>query len=292
MTKSINLNALQIFAMAAELGNFQRAADALNLSHGAVSQRIKGLEEALGTRLFDRAARGVRLTAAGAAYHDEIAAPLARIEAATRALHEADRPITFRVGPSFATRWLMPRLARFRAAHPDLSITTDVQETALAHPLGPNELAILPGELVPKTRDLELRPLVELSFLAVCHPDLPRPPGALSLAQILALPLLQDAKRRWEHLITAEGFPGPATLLNFDRSALALDAARNGHGVAMAPRHLIDDALAAGDLVTLWQAPAPTGEALYLCWTSEHGRARGLRRTLGWVLAEFGQPPL
>lgn len=292
MPTPLNLNALRVFDVAARLGSFQHAADALHISQGAVSQRIKALEEVLGLRLFERAARGVTLTPSGAAYHAEIVEPLARIETATRHLLQQDRPITFRVGPSFATRWLMPRLARFRAAHPDLSVTTDVQEAVLNQPLGRHELAVLPRELMPQTPALETRELTRFELLAVCQPELPRPSGALELETILTLPLLQDAKERWARLIADQGLAATPGYLNFDRSALALDAARNGHGVAIAPRHLVETALETGELITLWRDPAPSEETLHLCWARAHAQERKLRRALDWVLAEFGQPPV
>lgn len=292
MSPPVNLNALRVFAMAARLGSFQDAAGALHISQGAVSQRIKALEESLGTRLFDREARGVTLTPAGAVYLGEIGDALAQIETATARLLQRDPPITFRVGPSFATRWLMPRLARFRAAHPDLSVTTEVQEAAVTQTLGRHELAILPGDLVPTAPSLETRALTRITLLAVCHPDLPRPSGPLELDQILALPLLQDARQRWVRLAASRPATPAPTLLNFDRSALVLDAARSGHGVALAPRHLLETALKTGELVALWRDPAPSEETLHLCWHRAHGTERGLRRVLDWVLAEFDLPPL
>ncbi|MEP4194309.1 MAG: LysR substrate-binding domain-containing protein [Aliishimia sp.] len=86
-------------------------------------------------------------------------------------------------------------------------------------------------------------------MLAVCSPDFRRPDRPMGLETLLTLPLLQDAHRRWEKLIKATGHRSPHKLLNFDRSALALDAAIGGHGIAIAPSYMIGADIRSGRLV-------------------------------------------
>lgn len=137
-----NLNALRVFAFAARHGSFQKAAGMLNISHGAVSQRIKRLEEELGVKLFVRHARGVALTSQGERYFRSVDNSLAILDAATVDLRKASDRVTFHLGPSFASKWLMPRMEQFTVQFPDIPVTTEVHDTPLERDLGRNEIAI------------------------------------------------------------------------------------------------------------------------------------------------------
>ena len=107
---------------------------------------------------------------------------------------------------------------------------------------------------------------------------------------MLSFPLLQDAHRRWERLIGSMGYRAKNGLLNFDRSALALDAAINGHGIAIAPSYMIDAVLAEGRLVELWRNPESSGEYLFLSWVKQHRPSSPVNRTVSWILSEFELP--
>lgn len=115
-----NLKSLHVFAAAARYGNSQRAAEGLNLSHGAIFQRIKQLEVDLGVVLFERRARGVALTPDGETYRDAVDAALSILATAQAGLHRATNQITFHIGPSFASKWLMPRMKSFAVMHPQI----------------------------------------------------------------------------------------------------------------------------------------------------------------------------
>src|SRR5512133_592999 len=125
------LHALQGFVAAARGGNLTRAADAMHLTVSALSHQIRGLEEHVGQRLFTRTPRGVALTADGQQLYDRVAP---HFDALEQALHpyRARRQdvLTISLMPSFASSWLLPRLPRFLAAHPQLEInlqsTTDL----------------------------------------------------------------------------------------------------------------------------------------------------------------------
>ena len=289
--RQVNLNALRVFATVAEHGNLQRAAETLNLSRGAVSQRIKQLELDLGTPLLVRGARGVSLTPAGERCRVAMNEALAIIETALVDALGEDGRITLHLGSSFATKWLMPRMAQFRARFPAVSLATEIHDRVLDRDLGRGEIAVWPGTGPDPNPAHHARHLTELRLAAVCGPDFLRPDWPMGPETLLTLPLLQDAHRRWERLAEATGQRPAHAPLNFDRSALALDAAANGHGVAIAPSHLIEADLAAGRLVEIWFPPEPSSEHLFVSWAKDQGNGWHLRRVVDWMLAEFGQDP-
>src|SRR5436853_1369485 len=120
------LSALRPFEAAARLESFSKAAAELHLTHGAVSHQVRALEEHLGTPLFARHGKRVTLTAAGRAFAERVRASLEELAAAAESLRarREDR-LTVSVLPSFASRWLMPRLIRFMDANPQVAVTVD-----------------------------------------------------------------------------------------------------------------------------------------------------------------------
>ncbi|MXQ08102.1 LysR family transcriptional regulator [Alphaproteobacteria bacterium GH1-50] len=286
----MNLNALRVFTVVAEHGNLQRAADRLNLSRGAVSQRIKQLEVDLGTVLLERGARGVALTEDGERCRAAMVEALSLIETALSGIGDKDGTITIHLGSSTATKWLMPRMDRFRAEFPDVALTTEIHETRLRRSLGPNELAIWPGS-APDGNPAHLScVLTEIRLVAVCAPSLARPAGTLDTAALLALPFLQDANRHWDRLVEESGAKKQAKPLNVDRSALALDAAINGHGVAIAPAYMVEADIARGRLSEIWSDPEPPRQQLYLSWSREDLGHRTAGKVVDWIRAGFGHP--
>src|SRR5688500_5879157 len=117
------LHGLQGFVAAARSGNLSRAAESMHLTVSALSHQIRGLEERLGQRLFVRGARGVELTADGQCLFDRVSPHFDAIEQALQPYRaRRDDVLTITLMPSFATSWLVPRLPRFLAAHPQIEI--------------------------------------------------------------------------------------------------------------------------------------------------------------------------
>ncbi|KUP94558.1 LysR substrate-binding domain-containing protein [Tritonibacter horizontis] len=285
--KHVNLNALRVFAVAASTGNLQRAADALNLSRGAVSQRIKQLELDLGVTLFVRGGRGVSLTAEGARCHRAVEEALAILETAFVGLKDGGDRLVLHLGSSTAAKWLMPRMAAFAAKFPNISLTTEVHERILPRSLGRNEIAIWPGKAPDTNPAHHCRCLTEIRLVAVCAPAFAMPDLPLGLETLFDLPLLQDSHRRWETLMKATGQGKVTRVLNFDRSALALDAAISGYGIAIAPRYMIQTDLQAKRLVEICDLPELSGDKLFISWSRDHLGQQRIRRIVGWIEAEF-----
>ena len=123
------LNTLTAFRSVAELQNLRAAADVLHLTHSAVSQQIRGLEEQLGFELFERRGRRVVINAAGEALLRSVQAALAQlddgVQAAAAAASGSAQRLRVTVLPSFAQRWLLPRMGRWRERHPELAVEID-----------------------------------------------------------------------------------------------------------------------------------------------------------------------
>lgn len=285
--KNVNLNALRVFSVVASHGNLQRAAEELNLSRGAVSQRIKQLEIELGVVLLVRGARGVSLTPEGERCHAAMDEALAILGTALVSIGEGSDRVTLHLGSSTATKWLMPRMDALAAEFPNVSLTTQVHEQILSRSLGRNEIAIWPG----KARDMNpahgSRRLADIHLVAVCSPDFLRPDWPMGLETLLTLPLLQDAHRRWEKLIRETGYGDTHKLLNFDRSALALDAAIGGHGVAIAPTYMVENDLRLKKLVEIWIDPDPSDDGLYVSWAKDHMGQTRIKRIVDWIASQF-----
>src|SRR5512143_1506721 len=118
------MQALRAFEAAARERSLTRAAEALHLTHGAISHQIKALEADLGVRLVERAGRGIRLTDEGERFAARVRVAFAELAAAVNEMSARANPRQLRVSvvPSFAARWLLPRIGRFLAAHPDVDL--------------------------------------------------------------------------------------------------------------------------------------------------------------------------
>lgn len=285
--KNVNLNALRVFSVVASHRNLQRAAQELNLSRGAVSQRIKQLEIELGVILLVRGARGVSLTPEGERCHTAMEDALAILDTAFVSIGEDGDRITLHLGSSTATKWLMPRMDAFGAKFPNVSLTTQVHDQVLARSLGRNEIAIWPGKTHDTNKAHGSRRLADISLIAVCSPDFLRPDWPMGLETLLTLPLLQDAHRRWEKLIHETGYGDTHKLLNFDRSALALDAAIGGHGIAIAPTYMVENDLRSKKLVVAWADPDPSNHGLYVSWSKDHLGQMRIKHIVDWIASEF-----
>ncbi|MEL7261867.1 MAG: LysR substrate-binding domain-containing protein [Pseudomonadota bacterium] len=287
--RHVNLNALRVFATVAAHGNLQRAADALNVSRGAVSQRIKQLELDLGTALFERGARGVSLTPDGERCRVAVDRSLALLETTLSDIGAGRDRITLHLGASTATKWLMPRLAAFSQAFPQVTLATEVHDRPLSRSLGRNEIAVWPGRAPDPDPAHRSRHLTGIHRVAVCSPDLARPAGPLTLGAILTLPLLQDAHRHWDRLIRATGSDAPHRVMNFERAALALDAAMGGHGVALAPGYMVSGDVGAGRLIEIWADPDPSGQGLFVSWGKDHLGETRVAQIVDWIATTFRQ---
>lgn len=274
-----NLNALRMFDAAARHLNFGRAAEELHLTQGAVAQQVRRLEADLGHKLFHRHARGLTLTDTGRSYHAPVSQALALVREATDKLAPAVQRVTLSVPPSFASKWLVPRLPEFEAAHPDIDLRIVAEESLTDFKRDGIDIAIRQGGK-PQESGLNsaLLSLVDLVAVAKADTALPlsEPPELADLAQ---LTLIQDGHRHWDMLLRQEGLEATGRMLQFNQTALAMDAALNGQGIALVPRIF----LGGQPLDVLWQAPRLEDQGFYVLWPSAKGRAKAV---VDWLLRQ------
>ena len=252
------LNAVRAFEAAARHGSFKNAAAELGVTHGAVSRQIHLLEQWLGApALFERLARGVALTAGGAALLAEFGPALDRIAAAARQHRErrgGPMATVLRVNAlaTFSLRWLLPRLRLFREAHGDIEVQlTTANESVDALP-EEYDVVIRGG---PDTfHGFVSRPLLTERRLPVCSPIMTENHQLSTVSDLERHTLIHVSTmpRLWHDWLTEAGYTGlkPRAILTLDHFYLSIQAAIDGLGVAMGPTALVSDDLTAQRLVT------------------------------------------
>ncbi|MBK5415733.1 LysR substrate-binding domain-containing protein [Pseudomonas sp. TH31] len=249
------LNAVRAFAAAARHQSFSRAAEELHVSHSAVSRHVKLLEEHLGVLLFERRTRQSSLTPAGQAFYEHVSLALAQIANAAASLKSGRRvrKVKINVRPSFAVRWLIPRLPAFMALHPD------IQPEVVTSTLPPDQtrerfdVVIRRGEADWAT-NLQPQVLLDDEIILVAAPSLIQNTAFNSPGDLLKHTLLTGRTRRrdWQdwarHADIAIRRDQP--VLKFDHLHLVLQAAVDGLGVALCPTSLLGKDLASGRLIS------------------------------------------
>jgi DNA-binding transcriptional LysR family regulator len=277
------LDLLVGFEAAARLLSFTKAGEELFLTQSAVSRQIKELEEQLGVPLFERRHRALALTEAGRQYYASAAQVLAMMREATERLRvhaKRRQPVSVTTTNSFASLWLIPRLAGFTSKHPgvDVRITAETRvqdlerdglDLALRHGpaslAGPNAVRLFGEKVFP-----------------VCSPKLVKKIPLVKPADLAKHCLLQyddpEGRHPWLHWKTwleVERIADlrPAGTLTFSGYEQIIPAAAAGHGVALGRSPLVKDLLAAKELVAPFKSTADPARA-YFAIVSRHAAAR------------------
>lgn len=238
------LNALRAFEAAGRHLSFASAAQELRVTQGAVAQHVRGIEARLALRLFERHARGLRLTEAGQRYHDQIARAFRLMESATRDLRPIGRSVTISVTPSFASKWLIPNMPDFTAQHPEIDLRVLATEALSQFQTDGVDIVVRHGGS-RRLAGLETRMLFTGEAIAVCAPDLPG-------EGLSGRTLLHNSLDLWPAFLeTVMGQDRPEYLAGprFSQITLAIEAALAGQGVALASRFLVARDLRQGRLV-------------------------------------------
>lgn len=254
-------SALMAFEAAARHGSFARAADELALTEGAISRQIGRLEAFLGVTLFERVGNRVRLLPNGERYAVQVRESLDRLERDSQYLmgQPSDgASLDIATLPTFATRWLIPRLARFRDLHPNIIVH-------LAERMEPFVLAGSGFDAAihfehPAWTGMRTHRLLHETLVPVCHPALlGRGEGAVSLDELPRLHRRQNPDA-WERYALESGIvlTNPAVGARYDLHSMQIEAAVAGLGVALVPRLYIEKELAEGRLVAPW----PDGQSI------------------------------
>lgn len=256
------LNGLRAFEVAARHLNFRLAAEELGVTQGAVAQQVRGLEARLGLQLFSRQNRALALTDAGRGYVANIRRAFELIADATEVLRPEPAHLTISVTPTFATKWLIPRLPDFNAAHPGIDLRIVASDRIANFQTDAVDLAVRHGR-PPFGPGLTSGLLFEQVILAVASPQVAE---GLKLG-LNGLTLLHDSHDLWPQFLGIafpQGAPPVQKNTRFNQTALAIDAAIAGQGVALAGRFLVAEDLASGKLVQVLDAELLTGSDFYL----------------------------
>ncbi|MGE7994016.1 LysR substrate-binding domain-containing protein [Pseudomonas sp. NPDC089554] len=283
------LNALRVLEVVSRHLNFRLAAQELGVTQAAVAQQVRGLEANLGLPLFERLPRGLGLTDAGRAYSASVRAALAMIDDATRLLRPAAQHLTVSVTPTFAAKWLMPRLGHFAEAHPDIDLRLLASDRLSHFHTDGVDLAVRHGQ-PPFGTGLNAELLMAPPIVAVASPALLAQKGKPSdFESLQRFTQLHDAHDFWP-LVSATLFqqPGASTAkhMRFNQTSLAVEAAINGQGIALASLAFVDEDIANGRLVQVFDRQLALDKGFYLVWPRKARASEALAVVRAWLMAQ------
>ncbi|NZA25993.1 LysR family transcriptional regulator [Luteimonas sp. SJ-92] len=289
-TRADWLPALAAFESAARHQNFAHAAEELHLTASAVSHHVRKLEARMGVPLFQRHARGVSLTAEGRQLADAAGSAITDIDGVVQALRSRrDERHVVRVTTlhSLTHSWLLPRLADFAAAHPDLRVHVDTEVALTRFDDGGPDLGIRHGP--GHWPGLSSRHLMDETMFPVASPSLPGLSRIRGAGDIAALPLLADNNRQgWHDWFRHAGHHGVRIDPHyvFSDSTDVLEAAAHGLGIGLARQRIVAPWLENGRLRQL-PGPEMTGRFAYYIVHPSHRRLRPEAQALAdWMLAQ------
>ena len=223
------MQALRALEAAARTGSLTRAAESLSVTHGAISHQIKALEALVGVPLIERAGRGMRMTDDGERLATRVRAALADVADALREVSERNNPRQLRVSvtPSFAARWLLPRLGKFLARHRDIDLDVRSSNALVDFRRDDTDIAIRHG--FGGWPDVHAEHILSDAYFPVCSPRL-APKLPRSPAELARYTLLRSDDEWWKPWFDAVGldWAEPARGPIFNDSALMLQAAVEG----------------------------------------------------------------
>lgn len=285
------MNALRAFEAAARHLNFRLAAQELSVTQAAVAQQVRGLEAYLGIKLFERLPRGLRLTDQGQAYLPDLRRAFDLIASATAALRTGPERLTISVTPTFASKWLIPRLPLFVEAHPLVDLRILATESVSDFRRDDVDIAVRQGN-PPFGPDLVSDLLFKQEIIAVRSPAR----GAhgtewLDVAELKSQVLLQDAHDLWPRFLNQTQkleVPAGARKLRFNQTSLAIDAAIAGQGIALVSRFLVEPELTTTRLVQALPGSLQGAADFYVVAprTPRHGESTEMLRQ--WLLEQRG----
>ncbi|PUA20381.1 LysR substrate-binding domain-containing protein [Glaciimonas sp. PCH181] len=282
--------ALTMFEAAARHQSFTHAGAELSITQSAVCRQIDSLEEFLGVKLFRRSRRGVLLTNAGERYSKTVRATLDAMERDTLSFMAnggASSALELAVVPTFATRWLVPRLARFQQAHPGITVHLTPQTRPFMFSDTAFDAALLAGGAGwPGTG---ARLLLHETLIAVCSPSLV-PDCTMTPAQMALLPLLQQGTRPyvWRQWFSSLNLSVERDVVGarMELFSMLIEAAIHGLGAALVPRFLVEAELADGRLVEPVRHSLASDRSYYFIYPEHKADDPVLTAFLQWIIHE------
>ncbi len=289
---------LVVFEAAARHRNFTRAAEELSVTQSAVSRQIQLLEDFLGSPVFQRHARGLELTREGERLHRAVAMGLEHIANVASDIRRNKGPAELTVATSvtFASYWLMARLAKFRAAHPEIELRLVASSPVYDLTAAGIDIAVRygsgewPGVDAVRLFDDEIWPVCSSAYLASRPPI--TSPQALPGETLLHLSKFDRNWVTWESFLETVGVSGPVTGRGhiFDNYMVLIQAALRGEGIALCGRRLAEDFIAQGDLVRPLDITMKSERGFYLLTPREGAMSRAARLFHDWLIEEARRP--
>ncbi|MEO8546646.1 MAG: LysR substrate-binding domain-containing protein [Betaproteobacteria bacterium] len=287
-----SLQALACFDAAARHESFTRAAQELALTQSAVSRQISGLEQYLDQALFRRTRHGVALTERGTAYARQIAPRLQALERDTlEAMSGQGAGQTLRLAavPTFASRWLIPRLPQLAREHPELVVHIDVQTRPFLFADSDFDAALYAGtaQQIRNWAGTRSHLLLVEQLMPVCAPTLLPAERMCTPAQLAEMPLLQQSTRphAWRQWFQSASTDAPLALAGsrYELFSMTVAAAVHAMGVALVPRLLIEQELASAQLVQACTHILAAQRGYYLVTPENASDKPALTTFLGWL---------
>lgn len=283
--------ALSSFEAAARHQSFTRAADELAVTQSAICRQIASLEDFLGLKLFRRDRRGVVLTEAGLAYSRKVAARLDDVERDTVELMGRGGnggTLEVAVVPTFATKWLLPRMPKLMSAHPDITLNLTTRTRPFLFDDTEFDAALYAGPATwPGTRS---QFLMRESLIAVCSPDLIAPRKTLKTSDWARYRLLQQSTRpyAWRDWFASRGIEvdGDMSGPRFELFSMQTEAAIQGMGIALIPRLLIEDELNRRVLIPVVQHEYLSDRSYFLIYPEQKLDSAPLTTLRKWIERE------
>ncbi|NVK71948.1 LysR family transcriptional regulator [Marinomonas sp. CT5] len=294
--KSVPLAGLGTFAIAARHLSFTKAAQEMHLTQGAVSQQIRQLEERLRLTLFIRYHRRLELTVAGARLAVQLNHSFNEINDLILELQEEETSniLTVSVMPSFATKWLIPRLGSLQEAYPDLQLRIQANDREVNFQRDRIDVAIVHSHV--HSSKGHTVPLMKDKVFPVCSPAFAQQRALTQASQLAQVPLLNDDSEwrfsspyaeweKWLQLVNEKGIK-PSRGISFNRGDLAVQAAIAGQGVALGRTPLVMDDIQQGRLVMPFPQTLDEGHAyLFVCPEMQCQR-EPVQQLLSWLVTQ------
>ena len=290
------LKSLQAFEAAGRHLSFTEAAQELNVTPGAISQQIRLLEEFLEIKLFKRMNRVIVLTDAGQLFLPTISAGFEQFSEAVSLLQRtrSDGPLTITSAPSFVSKWLIPRLARFKALHPHIDVRIDTSHRLVDFKHEDIDVGIRFGNGVYPELDTVF--LFSFDLIPVCSPELmSQGNGLKKISDLKNFTLLHSNYDEldsglpdwamWLKVVDAEDVDSNHGIY-FNQSDLLFQAAMDGQGVALVASVMADPEIAAGNLIQPFTARLPVKMSYHLVTSPHKARIAKVAAFREWLLAE------
>ncbi len=294
---SIPFRAITAFHAAARTGSMQQAAESLGVTPSAVSQQIQIIEAHIGVRLFSRKGRKSVLTEAGERYFELIRDEIERITIATERMRGMNSytALNVRIAPTFATKWVLPRLSDFLTQHPDIELRLDATNDPPDFSRENIDLEIRHG--AGPWRGLHVECLASEPMEVLCAPSYAAE-GALTIEELDQHRLIHSVKNvvQWGDWFEAQGHTPNQELQRvlFDRAHMSIDLAANGLGLALESRLTASAEIASGRLVPAVRGAVPVHQrSLWMVCPHTHLNRRKVRRFCEWLkstLTDFTPP--